>query len=161
MQLVGRIDVDSRETDLAPEPAAGGDAAIDEVRARQGRSHGPHRPFLNGIADERTGDADAADLYLVDSLHREAVLLAGRFQFREIAFASGAETEVASDADVADLQRGHQEFGDETIGGPTRKVVRERDNDERVDAHVAQQLVLLREREDLRRDAVRRDDRKR
>ena len=46
MKLVGGIDVDGREADLAPEAAAGGDAAVDEVGAAERRGDGAHRPFL-------------------------------------------------------------------------------------------------------------------
>ena len=89
------------------------------------------------------------------------MLPAGRFELGQIAFAAGAETEIASDADVADLQRGDEELLDEAVGGPARKVMREGDDDERVDAHVAQQFVFLRQRQDLRRHALGRDDRQR
>ena len=54
-----------------------------------------------------------------------------------------------------------EELVDESIGRPARELVREGNDEQRVDAHVAQQLVLLRQRQDLRRHAVRRDDRQR
>src|SRR5438309_1995781 len=96
-ELVRRIDVHGRETDLPPQTPAGRHPAVDEVRPAEGEIDDVHRPFADRLADERRRDADAAQLHVVDSSDAESVLGAGALQLGEVAFASGAEGEVAAD----------------------------------------------------------------
>jgi len=95
VQLVGRIDIHRRKSDLAPEPPAGRDAAVDEIGAAEEQGGGAHGAFADRIAEDRARDADAAHADFVDALHRKTELRAGFFEFREIAFAPRAEAEVA------------------------------------------------------------------
>src|SRR5207253_3047737 len=110
MQLVGRLDVDGRKSDLASEAASGDNAAIDEIRAAQSQRDGAHGAFVDGIAHDRARDADSADTNFFDAVDREAVPRAGGLELREISFAAGTETEVAADADLLDLERRHEEL---------------------------------------------------
>ena len=76
----------------------------------------------------------------------------------QIALASGTEAKIASDPHLRHAQRAHQKFLDEAIGGPARELVREGDDQQRVDVHLAQQLFFLGDGEDLLRHPIRRDD---
>src|ERR1044071_355429 len=158
IELIERIDVDGGEADLAPQAAAGGDDAVDEVGAPEGEGHGAHGPARDSSADARAGDADAAYAHLVDALYGEAELLSRGLQLLEMPFASRAEGEVAADAHFRDLQRADEELFDEAVRRPARELVREGDDEERVDAHLPDQFFFLRQSEDLLRHAVGRDD---
>src|SRR5207245_11754437 len=104
---------------------------------------------------------NAADADVIHALHRESEARAGSLQLRQIALSSGPETEIASNPHLAHAQRVYQELLNETIGRPARELVREGDDQERVDVHRAQDLLLLRQRQDLLRHPVGGDDRER
>src|SRR6185295_13026492 len=106
-------------------------------------------------------DADPADAYFADSMDRETVLLTRGLKSLEISSAAGAETEIASDTDFRDFQRAHEKLGDKFVSSPSREFMRERNDQQRVDAHVRKQFFFLRQREDLFRNAIGRDDRQR
>ena len=59
---------------------------------------------------------------------------------------------------LRDVQRVDEKFFDKTIGRPARELVRERHDEQRVDAHAAQDFFFLLQCEDLFRHAIGRDD---
>src|SRR5438132_4361782 len=158
IELIEWIDVDRGDAELASEAAASGHAPVDEMGAAEGQSDGAHGALEDGVAHQRAGDADAADGHVVDAFDPEAMSRARALQFAQISLAARAEGEVAADADLADPKRGDEEFIDEAIGGPMGELVSERHDEQRLDAHVAQNLFLLRQRENLFRSAIRRHD---
>src|SRR5437867_2511562 len=161
VELVRWFDVDGWEADLAAQAASGNDTAVDEVCAAESQRHRTHRSFGDGIAYDRAGDANAANAHLVNTLDGESQPRTGCLELRQIAFASRAETEIASDVHVVDLQGGDQKFLNESVRGPAREFVRERNHQQRVDVHRPKDFLLLSERQDLLRYTVGSDDRKR
>src|SRR5438132_7309115 len=154
MQLIRGIDIDGRESDFASQLAPRPNASVDEICATEGQRYGAHRSFVDGIAHDGARDANAANAHFIDSLNRDSVARAGGLQLVEVSLAAGAETEITADAHFLHVEGRDQELLDEAIGGPARELVRERDDQQSVDAHRAQELLLLRQREDLLRNAV-------
>src|SRR5205085_1173325 len=105
--------------------------------------------FADRVAHIRARHPDSSDSHLVNALYFEAIARAGSGELREVALATRSEAEVPADAHLAHLQSRNQKLGNEAIGGPSRKLGRERDDEQRIEAHRAQDLLLLRESEDL------------
>src|SRR5262249_19292797 len=118
VELVERIDVHSGEADLASEAAAGGHESVDEVGPARGQGNGAHGPAGDASADTRAGDADAADAHFVDAVDVKAELLPCGLKLFQMSLTPCAEGEVAADADLGHLQRGHEELFDEAVGRP-------------------------------------------
>src|SRR5262249_37789204 len=77
-ELVRRVDVHRRKTDLAPEPPPGGDAALDEVRAAEGEICAADGAFGDGVAHDGARHADPSQAHVVDAAHFESGFLPGR-----------------------------------------------------------------------------------
>src|SRR5438105_3322502 len=124
-ELVGRIDVDGGESDLAPQPAAGGDAALDEVSASEGDVGAADGAFGDRVAHDRAGHAHAADAHVVESAHVESESPPRVFQPLQVPLPPRAKAKIASDPHFGHAQRAHQELLDEAVGGPARELVPE------------------------------------
>src|SRR5439155_16975365 len=71
IELVRRIDVDGRKSDLPAQASSGNNATVDEIRPPEGQGDGAHGAFVDGVAHIRARGADASNAHLVDAFHFE------------------------------------------------------------------------------------------